>query len=114
MPNGSPTLVDGGIVNLTAIYITWIAIPKQSQNGVILNYQVAYKQKDASEGWKVISTDSKTFRTEIGHLQYNRVYDVKVAGKTSIGQGPYSVPISIRTDVYGMEFIICLIYKLSI
>ena len=114
VPNGSPRSVQGGVVNLTAIYVTWNVIPKQSQNGVILNYNVAYKQNDSSQGWKVISTDSKTFRAEIGNLQYNKIYEVKVAGRTSIGRGPYSVPISIRTDVYGMKLILYLIFRLSI
>ena len=113
-PDGSPTAVKGGYLNQTAIYVTWSVIPVQSRNGIIQSYNIAYKQKNSSEDWKVTLVDSQTFRMEIGHLKYNKFYDVKVAGRTSTGQGPYSAVISIKTDAYGMKFTKLLIFILAI
>ena len=50
---------------------------------------------------------------EIGQLQYNKFYEVKVSGRTLIGQRPYSSVISIRTDGYGMQFIMLLLIILA-
>ena len=101
-------------MNQTAIYITWNTIPILYQNGVVQNYSIAYKEKISSEDWKFISVDSHKRSVEIGHLHDNKVYDVKVAGSTAIGQGPYSAAISIRADAYGMKFIMILIVTLAI
>lgn len=54
----------------------------------------------------MISVDSQRFRIEIGSLHFNKLYDVRVAGKTSVGVGSYSIPISLRPDAYGMRFTI--------
>ena len=112
-PDGPPTSVRGGYTNRTAIFVTWKAIPMLSRNGIIVNYNVAYKQKDLLESWKIISVGPQTFRADISHLQYNKIYDVKVAGRTAIGVGPYSAAIAIRTDAYGMQFIIPSSFLLS-
>ena len=113
-PDGPPTAVKGGYLNQTAIYVTWSVIPFQSRNGIIQSYNIAYRQKNSSEDWNVSLVDSQTFRMEIGHLNYNTFYDFKVAGRTSIGQGPYSAVISIRADAYGMKFTMTLIFILAI
>ena len=113
-PDGPPTAVKGGYLNQTAIYVTWSVIPILSRNGIIQSYNIAYRLKNSSGEWKVISVDAKTLRMEIGHLQYSKFYDIKVAGRTSIGQGPYSAVISIRTDSYGMKFTMILIFILVI
>ena len=101
-------------MNQTTIYVTWNVIPILSRNGIIQSYNIAYRKTNSSEDWKVTSVDSQTFRVEIGHLQYNKFYDVKVAGRTLIGQGPYSAAISIRTDAYGIKFRMILIVILAI
>ena len=111
VPDHSPTSVAGGFVNGTTIYVTWGVIPLRFRNGIIQSYSVAYKQKNSSEDWKVISVNSQRFRIEIGSLHYNKLYDVRVAGKTSVGVGPYSIPISIRTDGYGMKFKILISFN---
>ena len=80
-----------------------------SRNGIIVNYDIAYKQTNSSDDWKVISVGPQAFKAEISLLQYGKFYDVKVAGSTSVGLGPYSGVISIRTDAYGMKLIIILI-----
>ena len=46
------------------------------------------------------NSTNKTIST--GRLEYYTVYEFKVAGKTVIGQGPFSSPTDIRTDAYGM------------
>ena len=113
-PDGIPTAFKGGYMNQTAIYVTWNVIPILSRNGIIQSYNIAYRKTNSSEDWKVISVDSQTFRVEIGQLQYNTFYNVKVAGRTLIGQGPYSAAISIRTDSYGMKFLMLIIIILAI
>ena len=101
-------------MNQTAIYVTWNVIPTLSRNGIIVKYSIAYKQANSSDSWKVMSVDPQTFRAEITQLQYDKTYDIKVAGKTSVGQGPYSAAISIRTDAYGIELLIIVICFLKI
>ena len=109
VPDDSPASFTGGFVNDTAIYVAWAAIPVLSQNGVIQRYEVAFRKTNSSEAWKTLSVDSKTYSVDIVNLKFRTLYDVKVAGKNSVGQGPYSVLISIRTDLIGeenMEFLL--------
>ena len=101
-------------MNQTAIYVTWSAIPILSRNGIIVNYSIAYKLANSSEDWKVISVGPQIFRAEISQLKYSKFYDVKVAGRNVIGQGPYSAVISIRTDSYGMKFLMVSIVMYDI
>ena len=108
-PDGPPTAVKSGHLNHTSIYVTWNTVPNLSQNGIIVKYNIAYKQANSSEDWKVISAGPQIFRAEISQLQNNKIYEVKVAARTLVGQGPYSAVISIRTDAYGMKFIMLLI-----
>ena len=114
VPGGSPKSVSGGFVSETELYVTWEKIPVSLQNGIIRSYKIAIRMKDSSEEWNVTSVNSQTFRKDIGGLRYYTLYDVKVAGETSRGLGPYSFPIYIRTDAYGNKTRFhCIFYFIS-
>lgn len=97
-PKDSPKSVSGGFLSETIIYVTWSIIPVPSQNGIILSYEIAYRKKDSEEEWNLKTVNGQTLRVEIARLDYYTLYNFKVAGRTEAGMGPYSDPISIRTD----------------
>ena len=101
VPTDSPKNVIGGFISSTEINATWDIIPVPFQNGIIRSYNISYKLNASSADWMFTSVDSQKLKVEIGNLQYYTLYDVKVAGRTSIGLGPYSAPVSIRTDANG-------------
>ena len=91
----------GAFLSETRIYVTWDIIPVPSQNGIIDNYTIGYRIKNSTDDWKFTIVDAPNMRVEIGGLSYYTLYDVRVAGRTAIGLGPYSEPVYIRTDAYG-------------
>ena len=114
VPTDSPKSVAGGFISDTEIYVTWKIIPGPFQNGIIRSYKIAFKLNDSSKTWKTTSVDSQKLRVVLGNLEYYTLYDVKVAGETSLGLGPYSAPVSIRTDAHGNQMLIFSYFYLKL
>ena len=96
-----PRSVRGNFLSATEIFLEWDNIPIEDQNGLIIAYNITYKMKHSADVWE--STMNSTSRTvSIKGLAYYTIYEFKVAGKTAVGQGPFSSPVDIRTDAHGM------------
>lgn len=78
--------------------ISWGDVAFSDRNGIITDYIVTL-MKTSTGAW--ISTDllpqGQHSYAKTG-LKYWTVYDVIVSARTSVGQGPSSNPIQIRTD----------------
>ena len=72
-------------------------------NGIGLGYEVQYRLKDASGNWtsKLLSGSSNRQHLADDLLKY-RVYEFKVAARTSKGSGPFSPVKEERTKEDGM------------
>ena len=100
-PDAAPVNVTGHYKNSTAINVSWGLIQNEKRNGIITGYAVLYRKKSSSEDWKREGLGPLTRILLVGNLLFYTIYEFKVAGKTSGGEGPFSNPVDIRTDADG-------------
>lgn len=77
-------------------------MPEQGRAGIIIGYNVNYRNFDDPSGWKNASCSSSLW-CEISNLDFGTRYYVSVAGATVKGSGP-SAHVEAQTDKAG-EFI---------
>ena len=87
--------------------MTWDDIPVEHQNGIILGYKLYLRKASTVEEWLIHEIDSKSF-SKTG-LEFWTIYDVKVSGRTSVGEGNSSEVIKVRTDEDGKHTFLSLI-----
>ena len=74
----------------TSITVKWQHIPEGSRNGVLVGYKIKYKKLDGGE-IMYLTTDSQIkSQAKITNLERGSAYEIKVAGYTGAGTGPYS------------------------
>ena len=82
----------------TEILVTWEEVPAIDENGVITMYEVEFVPLETFDGQiatnSVIISDLNATLTD---LEEYVEYDISVRAYTSVGPGPYSDPITIRT-----------------
>ena len=95
----------------TSIKVTWgVFTDNAAWNGIGLGYEAQYRLKDATGNWtsKLLSGTSNRQLFPDNLLKY-RVYEFKVAARTSKGSGPFSPVKEERT----MEDGTFIYYKFS-
>ncbi len=90
-PSGYPTMVLATPINTTAINVTWMPIPLDEQNGIIVKYLVGcplcpLTQYSTSELYYVVNG-----------LRPNSNYWFVLAAENGKGFGPDSLPVSATT-----------------
>ena len=93
-PSAPPQLTSGIARSSTAITLTWSAPPPLEVNGLLRYYIVEVTERHTSRSWTLFSVDDDI---HIGSLHPYYYYDCIVAAYT-IGAGPFSQTVSIRTD----------------
>ena len=96
-PSAPPSSVQGYNTSSTSIFVSWGEVPEPDQNGVILNYTVAY------QGLKLGAALTKTVvvpttNITLGDLNEFTEYNITVFASTIKGGGTTSAPIIVRTD----------------
>ena len=82
-------------MNSTALAVSWDSVPEQSQNGIIIMYEVMYEpQKMFAEAGSINTTD---MAVTLSNLQEHVAYNVSVRAYTSAGPGPFSAGVVNRT-----------------
>ncbi|PFX16561.1 Tolloid-like protein 2 [Stylophora pistillata] len=79
------------------IKVQWNEIAKEDQNGLILGYEVLYKEK----GQQSSRLNTTTTNAIIRHLKPYTLYCIKVQGFTKAGESPVSPCFDIRTSDKG-------------
>ncbi|XP_029473569.1 receptor-type tyrosine-protein phosphatase F isoform X2 [Rhinatrema bivittatum] len=99
-PSAPPQEVKCISVSSTTIRVSWVPPPASSRNGVIIGYSVAYQAVDGEDSTKLVVNEIGPERTswEMGDLEKWTEYKVWVRAHTSVGPGPESSPVYIRTD----------------
>nr|XP_033771428.1 receptor-type tyrosine-protein phosphatase F [Geotrypetes seraphini] len=99
-PSAPPQEVECVSYSSTTIRVSWVPPPASSRNGVITGYSVAYQAVDVEESTKLIVNGIGPEHTswEIRDLEKWTEYKVRVRAHTSVGPGPESSPVYIRTD----------------
>ncbi|XP_011315054.1 tyrosine-protein phosphatase Lar isoform X2 [Fopius arisanus] len=102
VPGAPPRNVTGRATSGTAIEVSWEPPPKESTNGKIIYYKLQVVETGLSDSdARVIKLIDTKFTLD--ELKKWTTYRIWVAAGTSVGDGPPSYPITVRTyeDVPG-------------
>lgn len=103
-PSAAPKNVAGRNLSATSINVTWEAPDAVDHNGVIINYTIYYQ----SVGEDFL--DNTTRRKIVGFPTTEAVltglkeyveYNISVSASTSVGEGPASASVIVRTAEAG-------------
>ena len=85
--------------------MSWEEVPAIDQNGIIIMYQVQYEPLETCNGSiYTLKTNTTMLTTTLTDLEEYVEYNITVRAYTSVGPGPYSLPITERTDEDGKKF----------
>ena len=85
-------------VTSTIITASWQLPPADSRNGIIIGFKLFY-QKSGSVGRASTLTinDGTALSKDVTGLENNTEYEFEVLAFTSVGDGPKSSPVVVRT-----------------
>ena len=112
-PDAPPQNVMTMIISSTAIEVIWEEVPEINHNGIIIMYEVQYEPLETFDGQ--ISTDTvnitniSILSTDLTGLEEFVQYNISVRAYTSVGPGPYSDPVTVRTLEDGKIYT-CLVH----
>ena len=95
IPTGYPQSVNAIALHDTSIRIFWNPLLADQANGAILRYEVSVKGTQHDSQTHLYSTN-ETIITVNNLEEYER-YLVKVRANNTIGAGPYSITVEVRT-----------------
>ena len=99
-PSKAPANVTAFLTGPKSIAITWKPVPGPNQNGLIKGYTVYYRVKLGDMlncAGQSLKTNGSVTRVEVSHLELQVTYIVSVSANTSIGEGPRSNEVLVRT-----------------
>ena len=73
-----------------SLKIYWSPIPEEDAHGVLLGYVVYFRRYGSSENFTTVKVNASTRVLRIIGLMEATTYEIKVAGRTSVGEGPLS------------------------
>ncbi len=98
VPGAAPQNLKGRHTSSTSILVTWGKVPPDQQHGNILHYTVFYKESAGGGAERMEKVNSPTRQIELKPLKKYTEYSIQVLAATVKGDGPRSVPITVRTD----------------
>lgn len=102
-PESSPQDVE--VINVTASEISLKWLPPEKSNGIIVVYEVLYKNTDA-----LFMKNTSTTNIILRDLKPYTLYDISVRSYTRLGHGnQLSSLLSVRTSETGKFLFVCLI-----
>jgi len=81
--------VYGGSRGSNSLAIYWSSIPEEDSNGVLLGYVVYFRRNGPHENFSTVKVNASTHVLRITGLSEATTYEIKVAGHTSVGEGPF-------------------------
>lgn len=93
VPSSAPQQFSGYVINSTAVSLSWAAIPKENQNGIIRYYLVDVLEQDTGTSLEYISATEEIIIHPL-HPYYS--YSFRVAGVT-VDTGLFSGSLSFLT-----------------
>ena len=95
-PSAAPTsFVITDDITATTITVQWGPVNCSEQNGVITGYIVQYGVVDSGN---IQTTSVSGDNATISSLVPSTNYSIQVAAETGVGPGPYTDPLTARTD----------------
>ena len=73
----------------SSLEIVWGPISREDSHGILLGYTVSYKSYNSYENFTTFSVNasSQRLRVTLTGLQEATRYEIRVAGRTSVGEG---------------------------
>ena len=68
--------------------INWSPIPEEDTHGILLGYVVYFKRYRFHGNFTTVKVNANTRVLRITGLLEAATYEIKVAGRTSVGEGP--------------------------
>lgn len=99
VPSTSPTNVSVVERRLTSITVKWQPIPENSSNGYLFGYKIRYKKVFGGKYAYLTANWSSgpLIQAKITDLENSTLYEIRIAGYTDEGTGPYSGRITVKT-----------------
>ena len=112
-PASSPQNVSVIVKSSTEIMVSWDEVPPIDQNGTITMYEVDYEPLETFGGQisreSVNTSNSSVTSIVLSGLEEYVDYNISVRAYTSEGAGPYSDPVTERTNEDGIKlYSICM------
>lgn len=101
VPGAPPRNITAGADSPTTIAVSWLPPPLERSNGRIIYYKVFFVEVGRSDSEATITTLNET-RIVLDELKRWTEYKIWVLAGTSVGDGPRSHPIIVRTHEDGM------------
>ena len=103
VPGAPPQDVSVYVESSTSLQVVWSPPPENKQNGMIVYYKIFYvpKEKSDSEATVVTIKNPDTREYVLDDLLKWADYRIWMLAGTSVGDGPKSVPVEVRTDEDG-------------
>ena len=107
VPSDSPQNITVESLSSQENKVSWIQVPPESQNGEITTYEIEYVPLETFEGQistnTVNTSDGSVLMMVLTGLEEYVEYNISVRAYTSAGPGPYSDPVTERTDTDSKE-----------
>ena len=100
VPAAPPRDVQATAISSTEIMVTWDEIRGLDQNGVIIEYEVQIEPLDSPANNTVGPLNTTRLLIVVTSLE-ELFYNISVRAYTSVGPGPYSDPVTVRTSEDG-------------
>ena len=81
--------------------MTWEELRGLYENGIITNYEIEFEPLQFTDGLMPASVNTTNLSVNITGLEEYVEYNISVRAYTSVGPGPYSDPVTERTQEDG-------------
>ena len=97
VPSSPPLDVENISSSFDEIQLRWKTIPLDEVNGILLGYYIRYRLT-GSGSWKRKRVPPFVLETTIPNLSENSLFEIKMSGYNSKGEGPVSPVLIVKTD----------------
>jgi hypothetical protein len=98
-PSGPPLDVRIKVINQTAVHVSWLEPSRHTRNGPLSGYAVQLTDSLGSASNYTASATATSL--VLNTLNPSSTYKIRVFALSSMGSGPGSAPLSLRTDPRG-------------
>ena len=107
VPGGTPQYLSGSSMSSTNIILAWDPPLPEEQNGIIIGYVIDIAGLETGERLQFFTGSSNL---SIAGLSEFTTYVCVVAANTSIGRGPFSAELQVKTLPDGKNFcLMCVV-----
>lgn len=88
------------VLDTTSVLLKWEPVPRASQNGIIRNYAIHFRDVENKENGS-LTVKAPAVNATVNGLRQKAEYQFWIAAATSVGYGPSSDSVTERTKGMG-------------